>query len=369
MFGTVHKLPSGRYRAMYYGTDGRRYSAPSTFITEKDARGFLALRQAEIIQRTWLPPGTGDKPQAKLTLKTYTERWLRQRDLRSRTREEYRNLLEKQILPRLGELPIASITPDDIRDWYAKLNPKTPTLRSHAYSLLRTILRTALTDGKTHINPCTIRGAGSTKRAHQVQAASVEELAVIIEEMPDRYRAMILIGAWCALRFGEVTELRRQDVQITEGSGVLRIRRGVTRTKDGPEVGPPKTQAGVRDVAIPPHILGAIADHLAVHTGSGANALLFPAVTNPEKHLAGSTFKRHYFPARAKARRDDLHFHDLRHTGAVFAALPTGGDATLSELMQRLGHSTPAAAMNYQSVAKGRAQTVAEKMSRLAGGQ
>ena len=46
-----------------------------------------------------------------------------------------------------------------------------------------------------------------------------------------------------------------------------------------------------------------------------------------------------YYPARAKAGRPDLRFHDLRHTGAVLAAA-TG--ATLAELMARLGHSTPA---------------------------
>ena len=43
-FGTAHKLPSGRYRAMYRGPDGRRYTAPRTFLTEKDARGWLSLR-------------------------------------------------------------------------------------------------------------------------------------------------------------------------------------------------------------------------------------------------------------------------------------------------------------------------------------
>ena len=60
--------------------------------------------------------------------------------------------------------------------------------------------------------------------------------------------------------------------------------------------------------------------------------------------------------------RPDLRLHDLRHSGAVLTA-STG--ATIAELMARLGHSTPAAAMRYQHAAAGRAQVIAELMSKL----
>ena len=60
--------------------------------------------------------------------------------------------------------------------------------------------------------------------------------------------------------------------------------------------------------------------------------------------------------------RPDLRFHDLRHSGAVLAAA-TG--ATLAELMGRLGHSTPAAAMRYQHAAQGRDKQIAALLSKL----
>jgi len=69
-----------------------------------------------------------------------------------------------------------------------------------------------------------------------------------------------------------------------------------------------------------------------------------------------------FYAAREAAGRPDLTFHDLRHSGAVLAA-STG--ATIAELMARLGHSTPAAAMRYQHAAQGRDQTIAELMSQL----
>jgi len=69
------------------------------------------------------------------------------------------------------------------------------------------------------------------------------------------------------------------------------------------------------------------------------------------------------YRARDKAGRPDLRFHDLRHSGAVLAAA-TG--ASLAELMARLGHSTPTAAIRYQHAAKGRDHEIAALLSKLA---
>ena len=47
------------------------------------------------------------------------------------------------------------------------------------------------------------------------------------------------------------------------------------------------SDAGIRDVAIPPHLLPAIKQHLDVHTGPGKDALLFPATAGG--HMVSST--------------------------------------------------------------------------------
>jgi integrase len=369
-FGAVETLPSGRHRARYRGPDRRRYTAPTLFLTKKDARAWLALRQSEIIRKAWTPPGADEAPVAKLTLKTYADTWLEHRDLKDRTREHYRDLLDRQILPKLGRLPIASITADDVRAWHAKLDKKSPTLRAHAYGLLRTIMGAAASDGKIAVNPCVIRGAGSAKRVHKIRPASLAEIETIATGMPEQYQAMVLLAAWCALRFGELTELRRRDVVIAEDDqgdgepekyGVVRVERAVVRTDTGFHVTTPKSDTGIRDVAIPPHLLPVIEGHLQRFVDDDADALLFPAQHGG--HLAPATLYRRFYTARAKAKRDDLRWHDLRHSGAVLAAA-TG--ATLAELMARLGHSTPAAAMRYQHAAQGRDRQIARLLSQLA---
>ncbi len=124
--------------------------------------------------------------------------------------------------------------------------------------------------------------------------------------------------------------------------------------------GTPKSTAGVRDVAIPPHLLPVLREHLDEHVAPEPDALLFPAPDG--RNLGSSTMYWYFWPARAAAGGPDLRFHDLRHAGAVLAA-STG--ATLAELMARLGHSTPAAAMKYQHAAADRDRVIADALSQL----
>ncbi len=316
-----------------------------------------------------------------LTFGTYAESWLEHRDLKQRTYEHYSVLLDKHLLPTFENMPVASITPEDVRAWHSTFGTSTPTLRSHSYGLLRTILNSAASDGKITTNPCTIRGASSAKRAHRIRPATLDELAIITREMPEHLRCMVLLAGWGALRFGELTELRRRDCVIVEPTdneleaakdkggpapepyGIIRVERAVVRTENGFEVTTPKSEAGIRDIELPPHLLPALKDHLERLTASGADALLFPAQGG--QHLAPASLYRHFYKAREAAGRKDLRWHDLRHSGAVLAAV---AGATLAELMQRLGHSTPAAALRYQHVSSGRDRQIAKLLSGMATG-
>ena len=56
--------------------------------------------------------------------------------------------------------------------------------------LLRTILTSAVEDELIRVNPCHIRGAGSSKRVHRIKPASLEELTTLVEAMPDRLKVM-----------------------------------------------------------------------------------------------------------------------------------------------------------------------------------
>lgn len=362
-FGNCRRLPSGRWQARYTGPDLAQHSAPSTFEAKVDAEAWLADERRLIAAGTWTSPTrrrTAAENATVLTLRRFADDWLAHRALKPGTRSHYRKLLNAHVLPVLGDLEVEAITPAAVRSWHAVTCADAPTLRAHAYSLLRTILNGAVADRVITHNPCTLRGAGNTKRASKTEPATLDELAVIVQTVPARYKLMMLLAAWCALRFGELTELRGHDIDTK--SGVIKVRRGVTWVDGEAVVGKPKSDAGVRDVAIPPHLLPAVREHL-LRFGVGRHGLLFPAARDADAHMRPGTLYKVFYPAREAAARPDLRFHDLRHTGAVLAA-STG--ATLAELMARLGHSTPAAAMRYQHAAKGRDAEIAALLSKIA---
>jgi len=362
-FGNVRKLPSARWQARYTGPDGVTYKGHTTFDTKRDAEAWLATVRSDITRETWRPP-TGKRAAKVLTFGEYAEAWLQGRTVRgkplaARTQAHYRTLLETHILPTFGSTPLRYITPDAVDHWYALTAPGRPTLQAHAYSLLRTILGTAVDRGLiTTANPAKVRGGGTTTRAKKVRPATLDELEALVNALPERYRLMALLASWCALRFGELAELRRGDVDTK--AGVLRVRRGVVRAEGEVIVKAPKSDAGARDVAVPPHLLPLVREHLLQHAEPGRDGLLFPA--SGGGHLAPSSLYRVFYRAREAAGRPDLRFHDLRHTGAVLAA-QTG--ATLAELMGRLGHSTPGAAMRYQHAAAERDAEIARKLSAM----
>ena len=366
-FGRLRRERSGRWSAAYTGPDTRLHRAAATFDVKDDAVAWLSAERRLIDLDHWTPPADrrASVEPTGVVFQQFANEWLESRrtkhgPIKPRTKADYRRLLDRHILPTFGNMALRNIMADRVNAWYLSLNSHTPTERAHAYQLLRAIFTTA-SDPRVHLvrqNPCQIDGAGQVTRAHKVRTASLDELAVIVEHMPERLRLVVLLGAWCALRYGELAELRRRDVNLR--SGILDISRGVTWPAGRATIGTPKTTAGSREVHIPPHVIPLVLDHLRNHTGPEPDALLFPALAGG--HMHPRTFGKRFDAARASAGRPDLHFHDLRHTGAVLAA-QTG--ATLAELMARLGHSTPGAAMRYQHAAAGRDRAIAEALSKM----
>ena len=211
-FGTVRPLPSGRYQASYLPPSGIRINAPETLLTRQDADGWLARQRTALESGRWHDPGAGRE-----LFGQYAERWIAERELKPRTRAHYRRILDRFLLPKFGAVELRAITPRQVRSWHAALDPQTPTMNTHAYSLLRGIFTTAVADDAVPANPCRVRGAGQTKRKIDPRPATLTELEVITAEMPERLQLMVLLAAWCALRFGELTELRRSDVLLGDG--------------------------------------------------------------------------------------------------------------------------------------------------------
>lgn len=360
---SIEVLQSGRHRAVIM-VDGNRYR--QTFDTRRQAEQWETRARRDIhlglLDSPGLPQAAVPEPEPATPLfAAYATDWLAHRPLKASTRGEYQRMLDKHLVPAFGPRALHTITTADVRDWHRTLLPDAPTRRAHAYALLRAILNTAVAEDVLTANPCKVKGAGQAKRAGRTEVPTVEQLGALVAAMPQgKYRTMTLIAAWCGLRFGELVELRRKDVVAAQdGTPVaFKIRRAFYKGV----VASPKSDAGVRDVSIPPHIRPQVREYLDKRP-KAADRLLFEGYRS-SGHMQPSSLHKQWHKARKQIPgMESLRWHDLRHWSATTAA-QTG--ASLAELQRRLGHSTVNAAMRYQHAAHNRDAEVAEAMSRIA---
>jgi hypothetical protein len=147
----------------------------------------------------WLTPAQRAAKAAVVAepLSEYGKRWIAQRNIKARTRIHYETIFREHIEPKLGGIAIANLTPAVVRSWYAQTLIDRPTYRAHSYGLLKSILETATKDGLLSANPCHIDGAGSARSKTQAVIPTVEQLSEIAEKIEPKFKAYVLISAWC----------------------------------------------------------------------------------------------------------------------------------------------------------------------------
>jgi integrase len=193
-----------------------------------------------------------DPEKGRSTLAVYAREWLESRsDLRPRTVELYQGLLEHHIIRKLGPAELGRLDVETVRKWHSKLLRSTGQVTvAKAYRLLRTMLNTAVEDGKIIANPCVIRGA-AVERSPERKTATVEQVYALADAIEPRYRVAVLLGAFAGLRFGELGALTRERVDLEAGT-VAVTEAAIEITGGHRQIGEPKTDAGRRVVALPP---------------------------------------------------------------------------------------------------------------------
>ena len=298
------------------------------------------------------------------------------RPLKARTKEHYLDLHNRWFAP-LHAKPLTTVTQTDIERWHRNL-PEASTMRAHAYSLLKSIFKTAVTRKLVKESPVQIEGATVRNKPKDVDLLTIDQVRALAEAMPPRHRLIVLLAAWCGLRFGEITALQRGDINLVEGT--LKVERAVVTVAGERVVTTTKSAAGNRTVYLPPHIVEDAQQHLDTYTRPEADALVFPGRdghpltpmqvyghaprfdprTGKQVHPGGG-----FYRARFEIGRPDFRFHDLRHFAATMAAI---SGATTKELMQFAGHSDIHVAMRYQEALTDRKKELAQRMTELASG-
>lgn len=354
-FGTIRKLPSGRYQARYPGPDGVVRPADDTFATKGEAEDWLTLKEAEILEGDWLDPDAGE-----ILIPDYVSTWIEERPgLRPKTVRNYRSLLRCQIAPYLATVTVGELTLARVRRWRKKLldSGTSEITTAKAYRLLRAVMNTALDDGLIKRNPCRIKGAGSEDSPER-PVLSVAQVYALADAVGLRYRALTLLAAFSSLRWSELAALRPEDLDLKVCT--VRVTRQLTRGGSAPTFGPPKSKAGRRVVVFADLIVPDLREHLDALPDRAP--LVFTSPTGCA--LVNSNFRRRiWLPALQAVGLAEVHIHDLRHTGNQFTA---DAGANPKELMARMGHDSPRAALIYLHSSAQRQRSLAEAVAKAA---
>lgn len=335
-FGTIRKMPSGRFQARYWHL-GRQVPADHTFRTKADARVWLASIETDLNRGAHINPSAGSE-----RFGVYARRWLDERDLRARTRDTYDSQL-KWILERFESVRLRDITPAAVRTWYGQLHKTHLAANTVAkvYRLFRTIMGTAVEDGHLRSNPVNIKRA-AREETYEGLLPTYGDVARLADEIEPRFRALVWLAATSGLRFGELSGLARRHVDLDHST--IRVDRALTFERGvGATFGKPKTASAHRTVVIPESTAALLRAHLDEFTEEDRDALVFTSVKG--RPLLYRYFTPYWKRAKANADVDpNVRFHSLRHLSSTTAA---SAGASIKELMARMGHATSDASVRY----------------------
>jgi integrase len=316
-----------------------------TFPTWQEAAEFDAAIKAGRLPRD--APGR----RAAVTFGTAAARWLatKQATKRPSTADLYATELRRHVLPAFAGMPLPDISRRDVQDWVNTLAASglAPATVRHAYrAVFKSVLNDAIDDGLLARSPChrIELPAVAVPAIDPLTPAQILTLATLIDP---RYRAMVLLGAGCGLRWSEAAGLTRDRIHLgTRAQATIDRQLGYrpATTRHGPDtasrplLAPPKTTASYRVIPLPATVTAALRAHLRAYP-PGPDGLLFttPAgdVLNPANWR-----QRIWRPLvrSAPSIPSATTFHRLRH---AYASLL--GDAGLAdhEIQRRLGHAHP----------------------------
>lgn len=302
----------------------------------------------------------------RITVGEYAPVWLerrtyRGRELKASTKYRLQCDIRNNIIPFFGNVALEEVTQQLIDEWLEKFPQDQWSRKINSYKTLRAILRSAANVQEDGSAPLisrfpVVKSLSRPKRKSQSVPATDEQLKIIYENMPSKYAVSVYLAAFAAMRIGEICGLKRKDFN-TDSRTVFICRARMTQGEKLTDV--PKSANSVRSVVLPENLMNSIETHLRVHVTAGPEAWVFPSPNKPLKPVHPNNLRNVFAKARKAAGREDLRFHDLRHTALTWLAIE---GATVKELMDVAGHSDPQVAMEYQHSVSARRRQLADRM-------
>jgi integrase len=355
----TYKSSKGNRYYAYVLDDNNKYHSIGVFSNKEQAEAKLDSTQLAIKADMWTPtPTRKDKQQAKLTFSEYAVNMTFEQELRATSRRQYQMTLNNHLIPFFKNKPLSKITRQDCQEFYKQLDKTKTFMVNHCMRRLKSVLYQAILDGIISENPA--KGIKyklprkTTKTAISKALLEKDEIITLINATPPKYRLIVVLGAYCGLRIGEILALTANDIDMNKHN--VSISKSVNHRNGKAHFSEPKTQSSIRIVHIPSEAVAYFEDHIQNYAGKH---YLFER--QDKQPMARSKWNDKYFSKiRKTINRPDFRFHDLRHTCLTYYARQ---GATIKDLMQIAGHSSPDIAMIYQETSNDHLEQLANKLS------
>lgn len=323
---SIQKRPDGVWRARYRDLAGKEHA--KHFPRRADAQRWLDEVTASIVTGQYVAPTAG-----KVTFRDYAETWRELQGHRPSTHDQVRRHFTKHVYPFIGDRPLATLLPSDMKGLVKHLSTTlAPATVSVIYRHVSAVLKAAVGDRRIASSPCAGVSVPKPKRT-KVVPLSTEQVTGLAATVPERYRALVVVAAATGMRQGELFGLTVDRVDFLRRS-VTVDRQLVSLAGRAPSFGPPKTDAGFRDVPLPQVAVDALAAHLAVFA-AGPDGLIFTSSAGTA--LRRSSFNDTWTAAVREAGLGRVVFHELRH---YYASLLIRHGESVKTVQARLGHAS-----------------------------
>lgn len=357
-------------------TDGRsgkprylvRYRKPSGaqttkrgFLRQKDAEDWLHEIETKKLRGEFIPVSAG-----RVTVGELAPAWLDAK--RTRAKRSYMEDLETawklHVEPTWGDVRVNAVTVDEVQTWITELaQSKSASVVIRARGILAGVLDRAVSAKRIAVNPARDDSLQLPRKkkvpSRYLTHAEVEAVSAAAGRIHRQYRVLVLVLAYCGLRWGEATSLRRCDVDLDRRR--IAVVQSVTITKEGFTLDSTKS-AEFRSVPIPAFLVEVLRTHLE-SVEAGSQTQLFVSRTGGylrQPSTDKSSGKRWWESALSSASVAYLRPHDLRHTAA---SLAVQAGASVKALQRMLGHASATMTLDtYADLFDTDLDSVAEKM-------
>jgi integrase len=322
-----------RYRVLYRRPDHFQ-TFKRGFRTKRDAELFLAGIELDKSRGAYIDP-----TKTRVTISDWMDVWVAARpDLRATSRTRAIGIINTHIRPRLGPIQIGQFTRLQAQQWAAGI-PGSPETVRKVVNVLSGALQLAVDDGRLPANP-----AQRLKLPKRIKTAKrylshdeVAALALAVGKRPHGrelgYDRLILLMAYCGLRWGELSGLRIQDLDLPRAR--LQVKQTVVADKGYQRIEAPKDYEH-RSIPIPEFLVTMLEQQVAGRPE--AQPVFFGMRT--KTYLRNHAFRKGWFdPAATAIGLDGITPHELRHTAA---SLAVSAGAHVKSVQRMLGHASAA---------------------------